>query len=272
MNQPTLEVYAANREQLLAEIVEAISNDNRFVAAWLTGSYSRSNQDALSDIDINIVVDDEHSDTLCRRLAQVSAQSTPERTELFTQFGEIATLHENNNNAPEGGTFTNLIYAQTALSIDWIFVPQQTAQIHAPFHLLFDQVGIPHAAPNAPETLEQRAEKASEITAFFWMMMAITTKYLFRQDSVFVTTWLEQLHRMKREVGRLISNEPMRYQGRSLTSLSADCQSQIEAIYQLMEEMENLLPEIETLGGFVRPSPRPTLEVLLTFAKEKCQH
>jgi predicted nucleotidyltransferase len=60
----SLQTYTGKREQLLAKIIAAISGDDRFVAAWLTGSYGRSNQDALSDIDISIVVNDEHSDHL----------------------------------------------------------------------------------------------------------------------------------------------------------------------------------------------------------------
>ena len=43
-----LQEYATNRENLLAKIIEVISDDDRFVAAWLTGSYSRKNQDDLS--------------------------------------------------------------------------------------------------------------------------------------------------------------------------------------------------------------------------------
>ena len=113
-----LKTYVASRERLLAQIVAAISNDDRFVAAWLTGSYSRSNKDALSDIDISIVVSDEYSGTLCYRPAHINAQTTSERMDLFSQFGEIAILHENNHNASDGGTFTNVIYAQTALIID----------------------------------------------------------------------------------------------------------------------------------------------------------
>ncbi len=269
MTHISLQVYAANREQLLAQIVAAISDDDRFVAAWLTGSYSRSNQDALSDIDISIVVSDEQGDTLCHRPTQVSAQTTPERMALFSKFGEIAILHENNHNAPDGGTFTNVIYAKTALIIDWIIIPRKMAQRPSPSHLLFDRVGILEAPPDALETLEQRVEKISEITAFFWMMMAMTVKYLFRQDAVFVVTWLEELHKMLLEIKRLVAGEPSRYKGGSFTSLVPDLANQTEAIYHLAKEMEGLLPEIEALGCFVRPSPMPTLEILLNFAKEK---
>ena len=140
----------------------------------------------------------------------------------------------------------------------------------SPSHLLFDNVGIPEDKPTGPETLAQRAEKASELTAFFWMMMAMTTKYLVRQDAVFVTTWLEELHKMQRELRRLVAGQPFRYKSGSIASFTPDCESQIKAIYQLGKEMEELMPQISALGSFVRPSPMATLETLLHFAKERC--
>ena len=270
MTSISLQTYTEKREQLLGVIVEAISKDDRFVAAWLTGSYSRSNQDALSDIDISIVVGENYSDLLCYRPTQVSSQTTAERMEIFQQFGEVAFLHENNNNAPEGGTFTNTIYAQTALIIDWILIPQANARRSSPSRLLFDRVGIPEAPQNTPEIIAKRAEKVSEITAFFWMMMAITVKYMVREDSVFVVTWLEELHKMLREIRRLVADEPFHYKGGSITTLRPDCERQIEAIYELGGEMERLMPEIVNIGSFVRPSPMSTLEILLSIAKDKC--
>ena len=270
MTYIALQTYTEKRERLLAEIVEAVNQDDRFVAAWLTGSFSRSDHDALSDIDMHVVIGEKDSDLLCHRLAQVSSQTTAERMEFFEQFGAIAILHENNHNAPDGGTFTCTVYAQTGVVVDWILVPQKTARRSSPSQLLFDRIGVPEANPAALETLEQRAEKASEITAFFWMMMAITVKYLVREDRVFVVTWLEELHKMLRDVKRLVAGEPVRNQRGSFISISPDCESQIEAIYQLAAEMEAVLPEIANLGCLVRPSPMPTIEILLNFAMEKC--
>ena len=37
----SLEVYKENRDTLLGTITDALTNDERFVAAWLTGSYAR---------------------------------------------------------------------------------------------------------------------------------------------------------------------------------------------------------------------------------------
>jgi len=40
------------REAFLSGIVSSLSADERFIAAWLTGSLSHGNADALSDLDL----------------------------------------------------------------------------------------------------------------------------------------------------------------------------------------------------------------------------
>src|ERR1044071_2193471 len=100
-----LHAYRQSRDELLTRIVTDLSSDERFVAAWLTGSYGRNESDDISDLDIRIVVSQPHSKTLCARQDQVSPETTRERFELFRRFGKPALIHENNDNAPENGTF-----------------------------------------------------------------------------------------------------------------------------------------------------------------------
>ena len=115
---PDLESYRQQRNTLLKKISETYFRDERIIAAWITGSIARNESDSLSDIDLTLVVADAYSASLCHRLEQVSAQTAPERYRLFSQFGEPALIHENNNNAPEGGTFTFVMYAELAVMID----------------------------------------------------------------------------------------------------------------------------------------------------------
>src|SRR5919106_5158702 len=124
----SLQVYTKHRELLLQAIIEKLSTEERFVAAWLTGSFAREEQDALSDIDITLVVDDKYSQVLCSRPKIVSAQTTKERYELFCLFGQPAFLHENNHNAPHGGTFTFIAYDPHATMVDWILRPLTGAE------------------------------------------------------------------------------------------------------------------------------------------------
>lgn len=198
MNSQT---YTNQRELLLRSIVEKLSTDERFVAAWLTSSFARGEQDTLSDIDLTLVVADEHCQAFCTRPQMVDAQTSKERLELFGLFGQPVILHENNDNAPEGGTFTFVAYDQ-ALMVDWVLRPLTGAQKPEGARLLFDKGNLPVQAPTQPATQEQRANEASETMAFFWMMSAVTVKYIERCDGVFVNTWLESLAKMIAEVER----------------------------------------------------------------------
>lgn len=123
----SLEVYREQRDYFLTTITETLSKDERFVAGWLTGSFTRNEADSLSDIDISLVVSDKYSASFCTRLEQVSARTSPECYDLFSQFGKPALIHENNNNAPEGGTFTFVLYADSAVMVDWVLRPQDKA-------------------------------------------------------------------------------------------------------------------------------------------------
>ncbi len=100
--------YAADREDLLARIVSMLQADERFVAAWLEGSYVHGTKDDLSDIDLRIVVAD-----TARVLCDVpwtspSFQTTPERHRFFSQFGEPLVTWDTQtfSSIAERGSFT----------------------------------------------------------------------------------------------------------------------------------------------------------------------
>lgn len=259
MSAKNLGEQLATRDAFLANLVETLKADDRFVAAWLTGSLSQGKADALSDLDLQVVVAAPHVEALCARPQAVSAQTTPDRMALFSRFGAPVMVHENNYNAPEDGTFTNVVYAETNVMVDWILRPQANAERPTTALLLFDKVGVAVSENAQPESLAQRAEMASEKVAFFWMMTAVTVKYSLRGDGVFATIWLEELHRMVREVERLIAGRPYAYQGRSVSTLAASQPEQLAAVEALTKQMEGLLPQVAALGGYVRPSPRATL-------------
>ena len=264
---PSIEKYIGHRETLLQAIVEKLSPDERFVAAWLTGSFGRGKQDPLSDIDLTLVVADEYCQTLCTRPKMVNAQTTQERYALFGLFGRPALIHENHLHAPEGGTFSFVAYAQTAVMVDWVLRPLTGAQRSGETHLLFDKVGIPVQPPVEPVSQEQRAEEASEIMAFFWMMTAVTIKYVYRGDGVFVNTWLDELTKLIYEVERRVAGQVWAYHRGSYGTLKMTPDEQIGAIHQLCKQMENLMPEVAKLGGYVHDDPMVTIEILIGIAQ-----
>jgi hypothetical protein len=265
MDENSLRMYQASRGVLLAEISAVVTVDERFVAAWLTGSFGRNEADAVSDLDLTLVVADAHSESLCARMEQVSAQTTKERLALFSQFGQPVVLHENNHNAPDEGTFTYVLYANSAVAVDWTLLPQKQARRPAQALILFDQVGIPSVAPAEPESVAQRVRRATELVAFFWMMTAVTAKYMVRRDLVFVQCQLEELQGLVQEVERLLTGKPWQYRRGSLSQFEPTIAAQKQAVYRLCTEILSLTPQLVELGGSIRPSPMPTLEMLLNL-------
>jgi hypothetical protein len=264
----SLDAYRARRDNFLAEVINTMSKDERFVAGWLTGSLSRNEADSVSDIDLSLVVSDNYSSSLCMRLDQVSAEASPERYSLFSQFGNPAHIHENNNNAPEGGTFTFVLYTESAIMVDWILIPQSKAIRPYQSKLLFDTVGIPVSFPSYPENVEQRKKSVAEKWAFFWMMTAITIKYIIRGDGVFVTQWIENLHALIRDIERQINGEPWNYTRGSLSQLQPTREKQIESLKQLCEKMQELHPTVIEFTGSNLLMPLAEIEVLFSFVND----
>ncbi len=262
-----LDVYREQREKLLTRITKTLAMDERFAAGWLTGSYAGGDADALSDIDISIVVADPHSEVLCRRLEQVTPQTSPERTSLFSQFGAPALIHENNNNAPDGGTFTFVLYAESALMVDWILIPQSKAERPLQSKLLFDKVNIPVAPPPEPETLEQSKKAVAESWAFFWMMATVTIKYILRGDGVFAAHWIEALHGMVGEIERHLEGQTWHYTRGSLSALQATSEKQLKSIRDLCDRMLALKDKVSKFIDTEPLTPTPEIEELLTLAQ-----
>jgi hypothetical protein len=198
-----------------------------------------------------------------------SAQTSKERYELFSQFGQPAFIHENNHNVPEGGTFTFVAYKQSAIMVDWVLRPLSGAQRPEKVLVLFDRVKILVQSPAKPESQEQRAQEASEIMAFFWMMAAITVKHIYREDDVFVNSQLEELAKLVTEVERRTKGLAWQYKRGSKTKSRITTAEQISAIRQLCKKMENLNTKVAGLGGYVAESPMTTIEALIRVVQEK---
>ena len=262
----SLESYRQSRDALLEQIASELSHDERFVAAWLTGSYGRNDADEVSDVDLRLVVAPAYSASLCARQEQVSPRTTSERLALFSRFGKPALIHENNNNAPEGGTFTFVLYAGSALMVDWTLIPQNQAERPFQTLLLFEKQAIPLATAPEPEEPGRAKKIVAEQWAFFWMMAAVTVKYIVRGDVVFVTEWLEQLHRMVQEIERHLRREPWTYSRGSLSRLQSTPEKQVESIRSLCQRMQALASQVEQFTGRAPVAPLGEIETLLALA------
>lgn len=264
----TLNSHQKHRDDLLAEITETLSHDDRFIAAWLTGSLSRNDSDELSDIDINLVIADKDSSTLCLRGAQVSAQTSPERYALFSRFGTPALIHENNNNAPKDGTFTFILYSDSVVMVDWTLIPQSSAVRPHQSRILFDKAEIPVSKPLEVESLEQSKNFVAERWAFFWMMTVITIKYIIRGDGVFVAQWIEYLNSMIKDMERHMNRKPWSYTRGSISQLQAAPEKQTEAVRQMCKRMQELHPKVVQFTEAEQRMPLEEIETLLSLSNK----
>lgn len=264
-----LESRESARKLLLEKITNALQADDRFVAAWLTGSLGRHGGDALSDIDLTVVVDSQHVASLCQHTWMVAGRTTEQRLAVFQLFGEPVIIHENHHNTPENGTFTCVIYGEDALTVDWTLIPQANAALPA-FHLiLFKRIDIPHRKLDSAQSREERAQAASEKVAFFWMMMTVTIKYMLRRDIVYFHMLLDNLHRVLTDVTRMLEGRSYEHHSSSMATLAVNFPEQVAAIRGIAEKMLALMPTIVERGGYVPDDPIHVVEQLLALAPVK---
>ncbi len=260
----SLAAYQRARAQLLNQIVDTLSQDDRFVAAWLTGSYGRGEVDAVSDLDLNVVVMDVYAQELCAHPQMVQAGTIPPRLALISQFGHPAVLHENHFNAPAHASLTSVLYADSAMMVDWILIPQTEAQRPPMTHLLFDKAAIGMQAAAQPEP-GQRLDALAERSAFFWMMLAVTAKYVVRRDDVKVQGFLDMLHHLLVDIEHLLERQYPVYHRGSLMSLQATDEAQRKTCQTLMQRMLELRPQIIKAGVDLPSAPTEVIQYLLNL-------
>ena len=261
--------YVAARTELLARITATLQNDERFVAAWLTGSFGRGELDDYSDLDIRVVVADDYNETLCSQPWPHGSRTTSERLALFSLFGNPSVVYDAHGNAPEGGTFTYVLY-ESGQNVDWILVPQSKAQRAADTVLLFDKVGMPMEPLPEPESLEQRIIAASDMTGFFWMIAASSLRDLYpsRYDAVDFHLLLDWLHNALHDVQRAVDGTPWQYHSGAYAKLAPTRRELVVAYRELCNRMLALMPEVERMGGAVPQSPMVPVEFRLQMLEE----
>lgn len=147
--------------------------------------------------------------------------------------------------------------------IDWILTPRSKAQRPAQTRLLFDKVGIPILPAEALESPLARAGRAAECIAFFWMMAAVTCKYINRAEDVKVQWFLDVLKETQDEVQRLLAGDAWDGKYNPGIYLAVSRADQVAALCQLCTRMENLAGQASHMGADVPTSPQPETNILL---------
>jgi hypothetical protein len=263
----TSAMYGKNRDALLQHIIAVLSTDKRFVAAWLTGSLGRGEGDDLSDLDLSVAVSDAYADQFCAcGPAAITQNTSPDRQALYEQLGQPLVLREDRSWLGEGSCFNHVSYRETALVVDWVFIPLSTARRPTQSRVLFDNVGIPIEQPSVVESLEERRALASRDVGFFWLMMTVALKYLLRRDTVAFYGFISALYWAIQDVKKRVVGEGWQYKRVSYPP-AATLRDEIALVRQFCDEMLALMSEVVSLGGSVPEDPISIIEVWLSMAE-----
>ena len=241
-----LSIRWRERAELLRCIEEVNSSDCRVRAAWVSGSTALGEDDALSDLDLYIVVADSAIDDFVNN-RRFHAPG-PARPVLFM---------ENLANAPIGGAYLLALYEGAAgpQHVDWFWLPESEARWPDQTAVLFDHAGLsreasasgtmhrpsgPPLGPSPPLTdlLEHKI-------AFFWAMSLVVAKYIARRNG-------ETVARMTRVVaGTLVeaaalcgdSVSPPEEHGAMLVNLKA------ASAHVQLQVLRELAGHADALGG-----------------------
>ncbi len=259
----TLNDYAAGRDALLARIVAYLLADRRFAAAWLEGSFGRNEADRVSDLDLHLAVAAAGSQALCFHPQPRNAgAAAPQRLALISTFGHPAVIHENHHNAPDGGSFSFVLYAQSAVMVDWVLTPLSIAARPPESLLLFEKTAIPVQAYELPLAGEQPLNDVPERIAFFWMMAAVSCKYILRQENETVDWFFKVLQETLGDVDRLI--HPVLTPAKK--HLPA---SHAHTLLDLCNRMNTLVQEAAKQGIEITPAPLEEINTLLNLSTSR---
>ncbi len=264
----SIKQYTTARDALLIQVTRALQEDERFVAAWLAGSFGRGTQDQFSDLDLHVIVADAYSETLCARPWKERGRTTDERLALFKQFGTPSVIYDAHHNAPTGGAFTYVLYVEAAINIDWMLIPQAGAQREHDSLLLFDKIGIPPAKSEESETHEERVERVSKEVSGFWMFATANISNLARHDFLSFHWCLLVMNLSILDVRGALKGERRKYPGKRYSISYATWQEQATALLLLCDEMEELMPAVVEMGGYVPFSPGAAVKTRLALVKE----
>ncbi|MGI4787735.1 MAG: hypothetical protein ACRYFS_02680 [Janthinobacterium lividum] len=171
-----LREHREDRALLLASLTDSWRSDERIRAAYLWGSFGRSEADDLSDLDPWLIVTDE-----------AAAGIGPSLRHYAEQTGSLIVAMNTPRHAPLGGGYMSFLHEgrHGLLQVDCYWQPQSTALAESEYAVLFDRQAEIYTGQEHPEYI--LVEEAQGLQAevehdlhFTWFMFLITAKYLAR--------------------------------------------------------------------------------------------
>lgn len=205
------------RDAILARIVDSVAPDEDVVAVWLTGSVGRGEDDAWSDLDLHLAIEDARLDAWWQM-----------RESLYREIAPPVFVHrEKPSNAQEGGRF-QLVYFPGPVEVDWNVGPVSMATRPPTSRILFARRDVPIAA-SRPIDADERCEQLQQATDFFWAMTPIAVKYAGRGATTDAVGQIELLARGLSRTWWLLHGSA------NLSSLNPLVEQELEAILPRMD-------------------------------------
>ncbi len=247
MDKNKLSIYQSEREGLLDQITKSLQEDSRVSAVWLFGSLGRDDADALSDIDIWVVIADDHIQDVVNH-----------RQKFVAQISQPIFFVEASQNAPQDGGYLMAYYDMFIgpHQVDWYWQPQSLAYIPSETHVLFERIGLTRndqsiEFPNR-EPIKEFVENPLHFISYFWAMLLITAKYVPRkpptEEMRLLPYVLQPFHKTQQILGQNPTTNHM---------LQTARREKLTVLRRLADEMCVFMPQIAA-QGYVVPDAAPT--------------
>jgi len=257
-----LQLRLTEHAALLQRTVELLQADQRIVAAWLFGSRGNQTADALSDTDLWVVVKDESIEAV-----------VAERCSAVALPGQPLLLFENPRITVSGGAYLLALYPGQAgvHQVDWYWQRQSDASLPQHAMLLFNRAGIPQDTRQEqfdppgtllPLTQQERAARATALSNGFWSMSNITVKSILRHQAWKAVSHLEVCRRLLDETKQLLGLSMLptgQQEWRRIVVPPAHREEQVAMLREIAQEMEQLTPAVEAIGGLVPSAAIPSI-------------
>jgi len=250
----------AERDALLARITRMLEGDDRIAAAWLFGSVGRGESDDLSDLDLRVIVFDEHIAGICAGRQAYAAQA-----------GEAVLFQEAPQNRPVGGAFLLTLYAGQfgPQEVDWTWEPLSGACLWPNTHILLNRAGLSkqgempwgYQPRPAQAALEENVQRISS----FWAMLLISAKYAARSPHEEQMGLIGMSVQPLREVSEYLGLSP-RYVMETLPPHGRP-QEKVHLLRALADDMEARMPAVEARGGSVPWAALPNARRFLNLVE-----
>jgi predicted nucleotidyltransferase len=229
-----LEIRQNERDAFLVRAVALLEADSRVVAVWLYGSLGRNEGDEWSDLDMWVVVSDEHIEDI-----------GDHRHEFAARFGHPLLSVDAPQNAPVGGAFLSVVYGGLQAGpqhVDWTWQPQKKALVPHDAKVLFNRDSVPAADAPQPVAQEERLAKVEKQAIYFWMMVPVVAKAIVRRQPWVALSLLTLLMHTLDEVAWLTSKievEP-KFPTRTSEPPPSQLLAQLAFLREMVAEMKGL--------------------------------